>query len=65
MGLMLKHIDGARMTSMDKISIRGMEILINTYPLSYQWYLNDKPISVDDYKIYRLLQGVTSNEKAS
>ena len=65
MSLMLRHRDGAHVTNMNGISLRGMETLINTYPLSYQWYLNNKPLSLDDYKVYKLLQGVTSNEGTS
>lgn len=65
MSLMLRHRDGAQLSTIDGISLKGMETLINTYPLSYQWYLNNKPLSLDDYKVYKLLQGVTSNEGTS
>ena len=38
-------------------SIKIKEDLAIRFPYKYKWHLDDKPITVDEYKVYKLLNG--------
>lgn len=39
------------------LSTRNKETLARQFSERYQWYLDDKPITYEEYQIYKLLHG--------
>ena len=39
------------------LTTRTKEALTRQAPARYQWYLDDEPITYEEYKIYKLLHG--------